>query len=189
MAATEMAERTADQVAVDLRDHLEQLHPAAWGWALACCSYRSEEAEEVLQIAYLKVLDGRARFAGRSSVKTWLFGIIRNTAADARRRRMLRLRRTAPESDAVDTVQTGGNPGDDLDAAERAAALRCALSRLSRRQGEVLHLVFYQEMTVEQAGAVLGISTGSARTDYHRGKDRLRQLLTDPERRPHARST
>ena len=69
---------------------LEELHPASAGWALSCCRWDREEAEEVLQMTYLKILDGRARFDDRSSFKTWLFGVIRRTAAERRRSRWLR---------------------------------------------------------------------------------------------------
>jgi DNA-directed RNA polymerase specialized sigma24 family protein len=43
-----------------------------------------------LQIAYLKILEGKARFDGRSSLKTWLFAIIRRTALEQRRRGFFR---------------------------------------------------------------------------------------------------
>lgn len=67
-------------------DELARLHADCYGWALACCGRRPADAREVLQAAYLKVLDGRAKFAGRSSFRTWLFGVIRRTAAEERRR-------------------------------------------------------------------------------------------------------
>src|SRR5438132_11516583 len=76
----------------DLRCALERHHAESFGWALVCCGRDRVEAEDVLQASYLKVLDGKARFDGRSSVKTWLFGVIRRTAAEERRRRLLRFR-------------------------------------------------------------------------------------------------
>ena len=39
---------------------------------------------------YVKVLDGKARFDGRSSLKTWLFAVIRHTALAQRRTRWVR---------------------------------------------------------------------------------------------------
>src|SRR5262249_31186635 len=45
----------------DLRGELERLHVASFGWALWCCRRRQDEAEEVLQSAYLKILEKRAR--------------------------------------------------------------------------------------------------------------------------------
>ena len=74
----------------ELRALLEMNHQASYGWALGCCARDPAEAESVLQAVYLKVLEGRARFEGRSSFKTWLFAVIRKTALDERRRNMLR---------------------------------------------------------------------------------------------------
>ncbi len=159
-----------------LERDLEALHPACFGWALGCCGWNREEAEDVLQTVYLKVLDGRARFDGRSTFKTWLFAVIWRTAAERRRRQWLldlipaRLRLRSAPSPAPD-------PESLADASEANERLRAALRKLSGRQRELLHLVFYQDVSIEEAAAVLGISVGSARTHYHRGKTRLRRLF------------
>lgn len=172
-----MIERSQEQ-------RLEELHPASFGWALQCCGWDRQEAEDVLQEAYVRVLDGRARFDGRSSLKTWLFAVIRRTAAERRRaqwaRALLSLRwRDGHPGDSPTVATPEALAGD----AERARELREALSRLPSRQSEVLHLVFYQELTLEQAAQVLGISVGSTRTHYHRGKTSLRERLRRKETR------
>jgi RNA polymerase sigma-70 factor (ECF subfamily) len=162
---------------------LEEIHPESFGWAVQCCGGDRQEADDVLQTTYLKVLDGRARFDGRSSLKTWLFGVIRRTAAERRRARWardlvaLRWRNGHPAPAAVPTPEA--QSGD----AETARELRGALASLPARQREVLHLVFYQDLTVEEAAEVLGISPGSARTHYHRGKAALRARLPQREGR------
>ena len=153
-----------------LERRLEALHPASFGWALGCCRWDREEAEEVLQTTYLKILDGRARFDERSSFKTWLFAVIRRTAAERRRSRWLRSLAALRWLDDPPPVTT---PEARLDSSETSRVLRAALQALPARQREVLHLVFYQDLTVEEAARVLGISVGSARTHYHRGKAAL----------------
>jgi DNA-directed RNA polymerase specialized sigma24 family protein len=60
-----------------LRQDLEQHHSMSYGWALRCCMGDPLEAEDVLQTVYLKILEGRARYDGRSQFKTWLFALIR----------------------------------------------------------------------------------------------------------------
>jgi hypothetical protein len=70
-----------------LRQDLEQHHPMSYGWALRCCQNDPLEAEDVLQVVYLKILEGRARYEGRSQFKTWLFALIRYTSIDAQRKR------------------------------------------------------------------------------------------------------
>jgi RNA polymerase sigma-70 factor (ECF subfamily) len=41
----------------------------------------------------------------------------------------------------------------------------------------VLHLVFYQDLSIAEAADVMDVGLGTARTHYERGKARLRQLL------------
>jgi len=160
---------------------LEQLHPVSFGWALSCCSRNQMEAEDILQMAYLKILTGRARFDGRAAFKTWLFAVIRNTAATERRRGWLRqFWQTSYRQEHANDHQPAGQ-GAALDTTERQTALRQVLARLPRRQQEVLHLVFYQELTIEDAASVMGVSVGAARTHYERGKHRFRALLQPAE--------
>jgi RNA polymerase sigma-70 factor (ECF subfamily) len=165
----------------DMERDLEAIHTESFGWALACCGWHREDAEDVLQAAYLKALDGRARFGGRSSLRTWFFGVVKRTAAEQRRRRLVRsaglgrwwssraapVRRPAPEPDSRDALER--------------QLLRKLLSGLTRRQRELLHLVFYEGLTIEEASRVLGISLGTARTHYERGKARLRLQLNCAE--------
>jgi RNA polymerase sigma-70 factor (ECF subfamily) len=161
----------------ELERQIEELHPASFSWALACCRFDHHEAEDVLQTTYLKVMDGRARFAGRASVKTWLFAVIRTTAAERRRRAWLRrlsLRRWLDGGEEpAPPVLAEERVTDD----ERRRAVIAALTALPARQREVLDLVFYHDLTVEEAAAVMGVTLGTARIHYARGKARLLGLL------------
>jgi RNA polymerase sigma-70 factor (ECF subfamily) len=165
----------------DLQGELERLHAASFGWALWCCGHRRDKAEDVLQTTYLKVLDGTARFEGRSSLRTWLFGVIRRTAAEQERRQWIRrqlferwqLGEVAPAPAADAEVEV-------CEAESRRNLLR-AVTELPKRQREVLHLVFYQDLTVEEASRVMNVSLGTARTHFDRGKRRLREIMARPE--------
>jgi RNA polymerase sigma factor (sigma-70 family) len=159
-----------------LEAELAELHPASFGWALGCCNGERGEAEEVLQVAYLKVLDGRARFDGGSAFKTWLFAIIRRTAAERRRSGWIRALVFDRWWGGV-VAEPTPDPERLASASEAAMRVREALRVLPARQREVLHLVFYQDLSVEDAAHVAGISVGSARTHYHRAKARLRELM------------
>lgn len=152
------------------RRALEAQHEACFAWALLLMDHDRAAAEDVLQQAYLLVVSGRARFRQRSSLRTWLFGVLRNVSRRTWRRRrveQLLLRRygTEPADDAVVMPE----PADPR--------LQAALGTLSSRQRELLGLVFYADLSVEQAAGVLGIGVGSARTHYHRAKQTLRRLL------------
>lgn len=167
--------------AEDLRQRLAGLHPDAYGWALALTGADRSEAEEVLQTAYLRALDGRARFEGRSALKTWLFGVVRRVALERRRRQRVRDLAWLRRGGVADAPPPEPGPVEALERSRAAARLRRVLARLSPRQRNVLHLVFYGDMSIAEAAQVLGISAGSARTHYERGKRRLRDLLAEEE--------
>ena len=163
--------------AQDLELQLEALHEASFGWALRCCAGNRDEAEEALQTTYLKMLEGRARYQGRSSFKTWLFAVIRRTAADQRRRSALRARLLGVFGRTQVEREPAATPQKELESSEQRRQLAGALQKLSPRQAEVVDLVFAHELSVADAAGVLGISVGSARTHYHRAKQQLAELL------------
>jgi RNA polymerase sigma factor (sigma-70 family) len=165
-----------------LERQLGDLHQACFAWALGCCDRDRDEAEEVLQETYLKILEGKARFEGRSSWGTWVFAVIRRTAASRRRTRWLRRLRFA-EHDLSTMAAGGESPERSLMHSERASTLLRAIGRLARRQREVIELVFYHDMTIEQASDVIGVSVGTARVHYQRGKQRLVAELNREEMR------
>jgi RNA polymerase sigma factor (sigma-70 family) len=170
-----VARKPSSEPAFDLESELEHLHPRSFGWALSCCRCVREEASDVLQATYLKVLDGRARFGKRSLFSTWLFGVIRRTAAERRRRRTTRsilLLRHARE-----IVQPTLASTESLSVS--AGRLQEALAALPRRQREILHLVFYDELSIREAAAIMEIGIGTARIHYDRAKKRLRSWLQE----------
>jgi RNA polymerase sigma factor (sigma-70 family) len=159
----------------ELEAQLERLHDESFGWSVSCCSGNRARAEDVLQTAYVRVISGRAVFGGRSLFRTWLFGVIRRVALEDNRRMKTEHARTVVlEHPAVHKVADTSTRPDEV---ESARALQTALARLPERQREILHLVFYQDMSIAEAADVMEISIGSARTHYERGKARLRSLL------------
>jgi RNA polymerase sigma-70 factor (ECF subfamily) len=172
-----VAERSA------LESDLESLHAESWGWALSCCARDRDLAEDVLQTAYLRIVSGRARFSGRSSFKTWVFGVIRMIARSEKRRAWLWNSRHRRSDAALDVPDSASRADADVEEAERAETLVRAMARLSDRQREVLQLAFYHDLTIEDAARVMEVSVGSARTHYDRGKKALARLLTAEETR------
>jgi RNA polymerase sigma factor (sigma-70 family) len=176
LGSAETGERAMEDI--ELRRQLERVHADCFGWAMACCRRDRDDAEEVLQAVYLKVLDGRARYDGGSSFRTWLFGVIRLTAASERRNAWLRSLLLEREAGRL-RPDALPSPHAELERDSRCQSLRRALALLAARQREVLQLVFYHDLTVDEAAAVMGVSVGSARTHYARGKARLAVMLSD----------
>lgn len=166
----------------ELASQLEPLHTDAFGWAVHCCGGDPHRAEDVLQTAYVKVLQGLAMYEARSAIKTWWFGLIRLTALEELRRQRYREsllgRLLATISPGEETASLSQCPRGAIEADERTRAVRAQLASLPGRQAEVLHLVFYQDLSVVEAAAVMKVSVGSARQHYDRAKARMRELIT-----------
>lgn len=161
-----------------LKAELERLHSESFGWALRCCFEEATAAAEVLQEVYLKVLEGKARYTKQSAFKTWLFSVIRFTAIDYYKAEK---RRETASLEKVKTAQINGSNEiqSSLEAIQKKEILRKALSQLSPQQSQILHLVFYHNLSIRAASEVMNIQLGTARTHYERGKRELKKCLTN----------
>jgi RNA polymerase sigma-70 factor (ECF subfamily) len=148
-----------------LVDNLQSLHKDGFYWALQCCGYNEVLAADILQEVYLKILQNRARFQGSSSLKTWFFSVIRYTTID-----YLRQERKDEPLEAIRDMSDGT-------MLEESRDYKQLINQLPQKQAMVLLLVFYHDMTIDSAAEVIGVSVGTARTHYFRGKEKLREIL------------
>ena len=151
------------------RSALEAIHEEVYGWALSRCDFDHSTAEDLMQQAYVELLSGKARFDGRSSLKTFVFSVVQNLARSRFRRMTTRLRLVKQYQ--PDTAGDLIEPVDD--------SVWRAVRTLPARQRDVIELVFCRDLTVEQAASVMGVSTGTGRVHYDRAKKALREKLRD----------
>jgi len=151
---------------------LEQLikkhHHDAFLWACQCCYYDQEEGKEVLQQAYAKIAEGKAKFKEQSTFKTWLFSIIRFTAID----HMKQNKRFDSLDDVIQLADTDG----DLEIKE-TINYRELLKQLPERQQQVLLLSFYHGLTLVEIAKVVDLHIGTVRTHYERAKTALKKRI------------
>jgi RNA polymerase sigma-70 factor (ECF subfamily) len=155
------------------RKALEALHSQLFGWALSRCGFDRATAEDLMQQAYVEVLSGRARFDNKSTLKTFVFGVVQNLARSRFRRLAVHMRLVKTYSTApVNDVTSDGN----ADHHEQRRIWQ-AVESLPRRQRDITELVFCRELTIEEASAVMGVSVGSGRVHYDRAKKALAKAL------------
>jgi RNA polymerase sigma-70 factor (ECF subfamily) len=148
-----------------LESLLEKHHKDAFLWALQCCRYSKDDANDVLQMAYLKIVEGKAKFKEQSLFKTWLFSVIRFTAID--------FMKTNHSYQTLDGLELTAEPA--LNSEE--TNYNSFLLKLTDRNREVLLLAFYHQMTLAVIAETTGLHIGTVRTHYERGKSALRKLI------------
>jgi RNA polymerase sigma-70 factor (ECF subfamily) len=156
----------------NIKAELAQYHNDCYCWALHCCYRDKDIASEVLQIAYLKILERGKSFRGESTFKTWVFIVIRNTATDAlkKQKKWGTLYRSI---DQLNESLKESSIGEDFENKLRTLFFSEGIGKLSERQQQILQLVFYHDLSLTESAAVLEISQGSARKHYDRAKKSL----------------
>lgn len=157
-------------------------------------------AEEVVQDAWVAVLRGIDRFEGRSSLRTWIFSILVNTA----KTRGVRESRTVPfaalddnpdaehRSVPEDRFQAAGSawpghwasgpaqwdaPLDRLLSREARDVITRAIDQLPEMQRRVVTLRDVEGWSSEEVCNVLEISETNQRVLLHRARSRLREAI------------
>jgi RNA polymerase sigma-70 factor (ECF subfamily) len=143
-------------------------------------------AEEVCQDTWLAVVRGVERFEGRSSFKTWLFRILLNRARTTAGREQRAGRPDGVVGERFDASGAWAMPPvpwservDDQLVAERVARrVHELLPALPEHQRQVVILRDVEGVSPADVASALGITDGHQRVLLHRGRARLRELLT-----------
>lgn len=157
----------------NIKVQLEYHHKDFYGWALHCCNRDRDMAYDVVQSSYLKILERKKTFGAQSAFKTWAFSIIRNTAYDALRKRKREAGMFEATQDNLPDTAYDAGVGNEYDDKLAKLFFAEALSRLSERQRQIMQLVFYHDLSLNESAEVLRLSPGSVRKYYDRAKKTL----------------
>ena len=150
---------------------LEALHGDLFGWALSRCGHNKATAEDLMQQAYVELLSGKARFDNKSTLKTFVFGVVQNLARSRFRKQNTRLRLVESYIAEQETA------GEDHHEQSNLKIVWEAVESLPQRQRDITELVFIRDMTIEEASQVMGVSIGTGRVHYDRAKKSLAEKL------------
>jgi RNA polymerase sigma-70 factor (ECF subfamily) len=153
-------------------------------------------AEEAVQEAWVQVLQSSCSFEGRSSVGTWLFGIVKNTASRHRRRESRIRDHEVLAADDADPLSGRMHPASHPDAghwsvppsrrflpedqtvaSELVGYVRAALDALPERQRRLVILRDLVGTSAEEAAEILELSAEAQRALLYRARGNLRNEL------------
>ena len=130
-----------------------------------------EDAEELMMDAFAAVASGASPFSGRSSFRTWLFSIGKKLALAH-----LRKRKELPDT-LDDTALNQITPDLALLQEERNRQLYQGLAQIKTEYRQALYLIYFEGMTHEEAGRVMGRSKRQIYNLAERGRKALKDAL------------
>ena len=133
----------------------------------------SDDAEDVMQEAFLKAFEKLDTYRGAVSFGAWLKRIVINKALD-----FLRIKKEQLSlEDAGEVGEIVDEPVDTGEVEYRAEEIKKAIYDLPEGYRVVLSLILLEGYDHEEVSAILNISNATSRTQYHRAKKRLIELL------------
>jgi RNA polymerase sigma-70 factor (ECF subfamily) len=141
-----------------------------------------DEAEDVLQEAFIKACAHVADFEGRSGLTTWLHRIVLNTALARLRRKSLT---TVPlETDDLSRhaaqdlmIDRAAGPSDVVLERELGETLERAILALPDSLRAAFVLRDIEGLSTNEAAAALGIADSALKVRLHRARAALRGML------------
>lgn len=174
--------RKGDDFAFELlvKEHTGKIIGLAWRMV-----GNREEAEDIVQEAFLRLHRSLADFRGESRVSTWLYRTTTRLAIDHLRRERIKrklffFRQSNESPDPVDLAcDARPDPDREFQSQETMQLLRKSLQKLSSRQQAIFTLRHYEGLSMKEIAEHLDIETGTVKAHLHRAVTQLRIDLAD----------
>lgn len=139
-------------------------------------------AEEIVQETFVSAFRKFDSFSGRSSVFSWLYGIMLNKYRDhCRRMKRLRrlgfVRRDTESSQAETALPTDFSPYAELANSDESALLMKAVSKLPTKLRLVVAMRYFDGLSLKEVAKTLNCRLGTVKSRLSRARERLLRIL------------
>ncbi len=131
-------------------------------------------ADDVVNEVFLDVWRKAGTFEGRAQVSTWLLGITRNKALDARK---VRSTDTWDDEAAKAVEDPAANPEVEYQKKDTRAVMRKCLAQLSPNHREIIDLVYYHGKSIDEVARITGAGQATVKTRMFYARKHLAELL------------
>lgn len=143
-------------------------------------THHEQDAEDVVQEAFLRAYRQLGQFESRASFNTWLYRITVNCALDWNRKR--RRHEDHREPDAIEEHKELRQLEDPRPSPERLTfgvevqqRLQAALKELSDKERTAFLLRHFEEMSIEEISQILGMREGATKNSIFRAAQKVRR--------------
>lgn len=189
---------TIDRALNQDRDALEELLLLRYDWlsdvasrAVPAAFQSRIPAEDILQESFVKILRGYAQFTpqGEASLFYWLKTIVQNTAKDMLRKSsrskeayladQSKSRSDESVSEFVSSLALSNDPRASVVARgqELNNAFKVALAELEPKYQQVIEILYFEQLTVEEAAKKLDITTAAVRGLRQRAREKIKDAM------------
>src|SRR5215471_16372079 len=160
-----------DRLLVSLRPKLHRYSARMVGSSI--------DGEDVVQEALVKAIEAFSRMTAVSNIESWLFRIVNNSALDFLRQQ-LRQQSLAGDEELARIA----DPIDAVQQRQAAAAGLRAFMQLPIAQRSSVILMDVLGYSLEEIGRITGSTVPAVKAALHRGRERLREAMEEPDDRP-----
>lgn len=138
---------------------------------------RPDDVEDLIQRTFAACVEGRDRFRGDASFRTFLFAVARRQLYKHLRDRASRESRVDPDLGVSSIHALGHTPSSIVAAHQEQALLLPALQRISVEHQTMLELFYWEQMPGAEIAEVFDISPTTVRTRLFRARQALEAEL------------
>jgi RNA polymerase sigma-70 factor (ECF subfamily) len=165
----------------DVLNHLIELHQHRVMRYLLHLTGRRDQAEDLFQELWLRVLRSGSSYNGTSAFDNWLFAIARNLFLDLKRRRPVASldEMSSPEDGGAGFEVMDGKPSplQQFQEREDMEGINTALLALDASQREVLTLRYDGELSLDEIARVTHVPLSTVKSRLYRGVTALKTRM------------
>ncbi|WP_428000728.1 RNA polymerase sigma factor [Acidovorax sp.] len=137
----------------------------------------STDAEDLAQQAFMEAVRSYQSFKGQSELSTWLYGIAMNLVRNHLSRAPHRRYDFGSDDELAEIATDSPTPAQKLEQTQHMRHLQSALAELPQAMREILLMVGVDELSYEDAAALLTVPVGTVRSRLSRARTALRDKL------------
>ena len=137
-----------------------------------------QDAEDVVQDAFVKAFHNLDTFKSGSKFSTWLYSIVYNTAVTQIRSSSYNVQYVDYEQMDVSDMYTDFDTMSQIEDDEKRKMINMALEKMPRDEGVILSLFYLEDNSIKEIVKITGLTESNIKVKMHRARKRMYDIMT-----------